>query len=331
VEIIDHARHCAVLWFGEIMNRKLYRELGYSSIYQYAAEELGFSATRTGDFKRLAEKLAALPAVADKVRSGELGYTKAREIVKVADPDNENDWLDVAEQQSRRELEETVRRAKREAKSRSAPGQGALVDPVPASTPRAAVRTRIGFEMTPTQLARYESLLARIPGRADQAELLLDMMEAYLDTDEIAPRGANPPRHQIHVHECPTCHKASVPTSRGEMELENTEAAAARCDALVQEPGMRNTSTIPPRIRREVLARDRHRCRRKGCSHNRFLDIHHLVPRREGGTHDPANLVTLCASCHRLWHEKGGDLSGLLSDRLGPKEIHSCSRPPANT
>ena len=38
------------------------------------------------NFKRLAEKLEVLPRVKAKVKSGELGYTKAREIVKVATP-----------------------------------------------------------------------------------------------------------------------------------------------------------------------------------------------------------------------------------------------------
>ena len=43
VAIMDRAQHCAVLWFAEIWQRKLYRQLGYSSMNQYAAEELGFS------------------------------------------------------------------------------------------------------------------------------------------------------------------------------------------------------------------------------------------------------------------------------------------------
>ena len=63
VAIMDRAQHCAVLWFGEIMKRGLFRDLGHSSIYQYASAELGFSPTRTGDFKRLAEKLSTLPRV----------------------------------------------------------------------------------------------------------------------------------------------------------------------------------------------------------------------------------------------------------------------------
>jgi hypothetical protein len=33
---MEQAQQCAVLWFGEIMSRRLYRKLGYSSINQYA-------------------------------------------------------------------------------------------------------------------------------------------------------------------------------------------------------------------------------------------------------------------------------------------------------
>jgi hypothetical protein len=202
VEILDRAHHCAVLWFGEILVRKLYRELGYSSIYQYASEELGFPTTRTGDFKRLSEKLSGLPAISAKVESGELGYTKAREIVKVADPINENAWLEVAGRQSRRELEETVRCTRKAALQKADPAQGSLVSR-PPSAPPPAVKTRVGFELSPTQLARYESLMGRIGHPGNKADLLLDMMEAYLEVGENVPRGATPPRYQIHVHECP--------------------------------------------------------------------------------------------------------------------------------
>lgn len=149
LEILDHAQHSPVLWFGEILKLRLYRELGYSSIYQYASEELGFSVTRTGDFKRLAEKLEGLPAVSAKVKSGELGYTKAREIVKVADPTSENDWLEVAGRQSRRQLEETVRLAKKKARRKVDPAQGELVASPPSASPPAATVSRIGFKFSP--------------------------------------------------------------------------------------------------------------------------------------------------------------------------------------
>ena len=227
VAIMDRAQHCAVLWFSEIMKRRLFRQLGYSSIYQYASEELGFSTTRTGDFKRLAEKLEALPRVTEKVRSGELGYTKAREIVKVADSENEAAWLKIAERQSRRELEETVRRAKGLAKRKANPGQGELVaSPIPTSPP-VAVSTRVGFELSPTQMARFEALIARIGHKGNKAELLLDMMEGYLAADENAPRGATGSHYQIHVHECPTCAKTTVQTSQGDSGYGPTPATVS--------------------------------------------------------------------------------------------------------
>ena len=101
--------------------------------------------------------------------------------------------------------------------------------------------------------------------------------------------------------------------------MSSAEAAVAECDARVLVPGERNRATIPPALRREVLARDRHRCRVKGCGRAHFLEVHHLVPRSEGGENRPENLVTLCASCHRLLHERGlasGALKGIL--RAGP-------------
>jgi len=138
VEILDQVQHCALLWFGEIMRRKLYRDLGFSSMRSYATEALGFSPTRAGDFIRLARKLESLPIVKKEVASGELGYTKAREISSVADPTNELEWVKVAKEQSRRELEATVRQAKKLASQqrKDNPNQGELMPrPVSAAPP----------------------------------------------------------------------------------------------------------------------------------------------------------------------------------------------------
>jgi hypothetical protein len=96
----------------------------------------------------------------------------------------------------------------------------------------------------------------------------------------------------------------------GGRALSRADRERIACDAAESAPGQRNTTTIPPRVRREVLARDRHRCRAPGCGRTRFLEVHHLKPRSRGGTNDPANLITLCAACHRLWHERGGVLGG---------------------
>ncbi len=52
-----------------------------------------------------------------------------------------------------------------------------------------------------------------------------------------------------------------------------------------------------------MLRRDRGRCQVPGCAHAHFVDLHHVVPRSEGGSHHAQNLVTLCGAHHRAAHE----------------------------
>lgn len=317
--IQDQAQHCALLWFGEIMRRRLYRDLNFSTMRAYAIEGLGFSETRAGDFIRLATKLEELPVLKEEVVSGQLGYTKAREIVPVADRSNEQQWADLAKEKSRRELAVEVRRAKQEAaqKKKHNRAQGELMPRPASSAPAAAVSVRIGFELTALQNARYEAILAKIGHSGSKTDLLLDMAEALLATEN-APRGAESnPHYQIHVHECPTCEKSTIQTPQGEVALTSKQAETAHCDAQIHHPGQRNKSTIRPSVRQEVLTRDRHQCRRKGCTHTRFLEIHHIVPRQKNGTNAPENLVTLCTACHDLWHQNKGDLRSLLTPTEG--------------
>ncbi|MDX2472077.1 MAG: HNH endonuclease [Candidatus Krumholzibacteria bacterium] len=319
IAIQDQAQHCALLWFGEIMRRRLYRDLNFSTMRAYAIEGLGFSETRAGDFIRLATRLEELPVLKEGVASGQIGYTKVREIVPVADRDNEQQWADLAKEKSRRELAVEVRRAKQEAaqKKKHNPDQGELM-PRPASpAPAAALSVRVGFELTALQNARYEALLAKIGHSGAKADLLLDMAEALL-VAESAPRGVDSnPHYQIHVHECPSCEKSTIQTPQGEVSLTAKQAETAHCDAQVHQTGQPNKSAIRPSVRKEVLTRDRHQCRRKGCTHTRFLEIHHVIPRQKNGTNAPENLVTLCTACHDLWHENGGDLKSLLTPTEG--------------
>lgn len=51
-------------------------------------------------------------------------------------------------------------------------------------------------------------------------------------------------------------------------------------------------------LRREVLARDGHRCVK--CGQKSRLEAHHVIPVVFGGQDELGNLVTLCASCHKV-------------------------------
>jgi hypothetical protein len=68
--------------------------------------------------------------------------------------------------------------------------------------------------------------------------------------------------------------------------------------------------------RNRILARDRHRCQVPGCSH-RVEQIHHIIPRAQGGTDDDWNLLCLCAAHHQHGiHEERMNVSGKAPDEL---------------
>ena len=108
LEELRKAEKNSVLWFAEVMNRKLYRELGHSSIHQYAAQALGFQKAKTSQFIQLSRALEALPALKQSLAENELSWTKAREVTKVATPKTEKAWIREAKRTSRRELESPV-------------------------------------------------------------------------------------------------------------------------------------------------------------------------------------------------------------------------------
>src|SRR5262245_21147721 len=64
--------------------------------------------------------------------------------------------------------------------------------------------------------------------------------------------------------------------------------------------------------RRHVLLRDGFRCVSCGELVGQDADVHHLLPRSMGGTHEMSNLVTLCDGCHASHHP---NLAGGLARR----------------
>ena len=369
LEELQAAQRNAVLWFAEIVNRHLYRELGYSSIHAYAAEALGFSRARTFYFLKICRSLESLPALKASVENGALPWTKAVEVARVATPSTEGIWIAEAQRTGRRELARKVAGVKARVritlKADAAQTGLALAGSAGATTSETDVRTStllettvaetpvpVAFDFAPEQYARYEALVERArkngergsreelllaaldqlagheqssrvsltrqqSGRAQSSRLDsgLDVMEQHAPTHERVH--LSHPRYQIVITQCPDCGRAETQTSRGAKPLGLPALQAALCDARVHRKGEKNRATISPARRRGVLARDGYRCRASGCGSAHFLDVHHMIPRERGGTNDPDNLITLCAACHRLIHEREGRL-GVCAAGDGP-------------
>ncbi len=327
LKIKEAAHQCSLDWFGEIYNRKLFQDLGYGSVNQYAREELGFSNSKIGHFVTLTKKLEKLPQLKNSLSKGELGYTLGRVLVDVVDATNEKQWLNFAKKNSRRKIENEVKKAKVEAKEKAKRQPSFLPKPKREQL-KAVLPVKVNLEMTPTQFARYEKLWEQARSHrsisSDKIEALLEIMEGFLEggnEEKIAPRGAiSKPSTQIHIHHCPECESSKVQTSKGELEISQADFERAQCDCQIEvsnevadgeldrnlTPSIkRNKTSIPPATRRQVLANARHKCETPGCENTRFLEIHHIIPRSAGGTNNPENLKCLCSACHSLAHFHG--------------------------
>jgi hypothetical protein len=287
-----------VALFAEVLHGRLFVELGYSDIVSYSTQALGFSRAKTSEFTQLSKAMREMPALKRAVEREELEWTKAVTVARVASKDSAAQWVELAKKSTRQELRKQVQRAKQRpaaAQLEMIPQSAAEQRPLPPTA------TTVSHRMSAMQLERYERALEKLRQRgSSDVELLLQALELAASGKFGRPKSAEP-NSLVVIYECESCQAAHTKTTRGDKPLSGRERAAARCDAILQREGKRR-KTIPPRMRRQVLERDRHRCATRGCTNTRGLQIHHRDERNKGGKNDAENLITLCRSCHEMMH-----------------------------
>jgi hypothetical protein len=280
----------------EAVAMQLWRPLGMTSMREYLERRLGYGPQVAAERLRVAEALDALPAIEQALADDELSYSAVRELTRVATRKTDAAWVKACRGKVVSEIQEMV--AERE------PG-----DP-PEAKPKALVRRR-----------RFcADLLPDVDALVRQARQVLEAEHGEkLDNDELiralaarvlepAAAGDKPqrPRHQIAVTVCRACKQGWQRGAGREIPISAIDVEVALCDAqhagsLDGAPG-KLTQNIPAATRRFVWQRDHGRCRIPGCRAACFIDVHHLVPRELGGTHDVSNLALLCAGHHRALH-----------------------------
>ncbi|MCA9573134.1 MAG: HNH endonuclease, partial [Myxococcales bacterium] len=278
------------------VDERLYMALGYAHVGHYAQEVLDLSPRKTRDLLHVARCLPHLPALDAAFAEGRIGWTKARELIRVVVPETEVAWVARAEEVTSRVLEAEVSAAK--------VGDG---PPSGAPVTRAAARVRMVFELDAAEAEVVRDALAWIAAtsgeeRLDRGAALAAMAQRILhDAEDDAPTGE---RHRIVLTACPTCATVDAPHA----EASETLVQEAQCcgDTLDMRPGPTRghvSRTIPPATRRAVEQRDGRRCVVPGCTCRLWVDLHHVAPWSRGGGHEESNLVTLCTVHHRLVHD----------------------------
>jgi hypothetical protein len=314
-----HARLLAAEYLLDLAERRLFRELGYSSVMHYGTHAVGLSPQAVWDRLRVARALRELPAVRDALRDGRLSWSKVREVIRVATPATEHEWVARAERLSCRELEAAA--------AAQTPDDGQA----PAS--RYACRfvnertVRVTVDLTPEQFALLDQAIGAIRqqlGTEDAADALELIARAYL-----ARVGEELPtlRQQIVVHRCRQCRQEWRETSKGQVPARASgrePTVVVEVDDPEEERQLhrsfhvksRRSRYVPRGVQRNVRWRDERRCQVPGCLNGRWTQLHHIKFFARGGRQRTRNLLTLCTQHHRQLHD------GHLVLQAGDAEQH---------
>jgi hypothetical protein len=285
-------------WLREAHRVKVWKHAGCVSMNEYLERVFGFSPRQARDRMLVARRLGDLPVLDRALAAGELPYSAVRELSRVVMPSTESAWVEHARGKCLREIEDAV--------SQREPGD------LPGDPPRPdAAPLRVSFEVTPATYAllrQVAKLLEDEAGGPLEGDALLSAIlhAAAAPSDADARRGRA--KFMIAITTCMWCQRAMQHGGGKTVAIGQTTLERAQCDSQcigsidVDSPEAA-VQDVPPRVRRFVFHRDRHRCRVPGCRSARFLEVHHIVHREHGGTHEPSNLLLLCSGHHQLHHD----------------------------
>ncbi|HSN26944.1 MAG TPA: HNH endonuclease [Kofleriaceae bacterium] len=281
----------------EAIRIALWRYVGVTGIREYLELECGYGPHVASERVRVAEALDAMPALEAALGEGELSYSAVRAISRVATNRTEDEWIAACRGKSQREIEELL--AEREVGDRpGAPRKPEL---------RAKDRTYRGI--TAATEAAIEC--ARCELQEELGERLDDNQLLALLANRARTGGA--PRKkaaaQVAVTVCPSCQVGRQLAGNRQVTLRPEELARVFCDAQwVDVNGKeRSVQDVTPALRAKVMLRDHGKCRVPGCRAAANIEVHHIVPREQGGAHTLENLIALCDGHHVALHR--GDIT----------------------
>ena len=276
-EILDH--------INEVARRRLYADLGFSSIFDWLVKELGYSESAAYRRQQAARVLRAVPGAAGKMESGALGLTVLSKVQTLIRADEKRTGQKMSIQEKSEILSKVESCSGREAEHRLAQHFPELASQFQDGLKskekvRAISEDHISVQVTFTReqfekLKRIQELLSHTHGGSSHAEALDAAMDVFLEKKDPLKRIVKP--------------------------------RPAPCDtaAEVEMPFAKPAKSLTPSIRNAVLKKSGGQCEYREsktghrCASRLFLEIDHIQPRALGGTNVPDNLRVLCRT-HNL-------------------------------
>ena len=286
----------------EIEKRDLHLAWGYSSLFTYLVNSLGYSEACASRRVRVGRLIGKYPEIARMLRSGVTNLTSLSLVSKVLEDDLGlgNSLLSQIANKPSREVEELVQAFKPEA-----PKIKEFIRPVKVMASKAQDKSGGSRNLT--------NLFCNLQESPKEEEL---RSEALCNSEvrfEVRCSLSKDVRHKLSQAQNLMVHKL-----KGDMALENVFNELLDCylgkhskdrkvrkvtrvekNLTAESKSSLRRKAIPSSIKREVFARDQYCCSYQSedgtkCCQNSNLEIDHIIPVALGGDNSLANLRLVC-------------------------------------
>ena len=301
----------------EVDDDRTFLHFGCTSLYQYALIELKLSEDVACNLIAIMRKSRTVPELAAAIREGKITASKARKIVSVINEKNKSAWLELASTSTSRVIEKAV----------------ATENPKLATIESLKYRSENRLELVLGVSEEWALLLKRVKdvvsqkskSPAETEEALKLAMESFLRQEDPLEKAKRANARKAEGEKSAATREPGVDgeksTEFGELSalgriprrskhefeqdvsnLEQQQHDGASAVFKLEHPHDRVSSSL----KHEVALRDSAQCAVVAagarCVQTRWLDVHHVIPRAEGGENALENLKTVCTSHHRMIH-----------------------------
>ncbi len=295
----------------EFDERQVWAEQGALSCALWLSWRVGMGLGTAREHVRTARALAQLPQIDAALGAGQISYTKARALSRIATPETEPTLLQTALDATGSQLEKIVRGWVKIDKSQEERRQEKRCCHVFFDEDGMCV---VSAKLLPEEGAILMKAIevARGEPKAGQKLAPADAFVEMANRSITASEQADGERYQVIVHTEASHEETTVEGRLGDkVQIPAGMSRRLTCDATtttvvhdkdgaIVDVG-RKTRRISTKLRLALTQRDQG-CRFPGCT-NRFTDAHHVKHWSDGGETNLKNLMLLCGYHHSFIHE----------------------------
>ncbi|HUH03018.1 MAG TPA: hypothetical protein VML75_13570, partial [Kofleriaceae bacterium] len=204
-------------WIREGQATRVWDGVGCATFVEYLNMVLGYRGNTARDRIRTALALADLPEIEDALAGGRICWSAARELTRVATPDTEAAWLEAAEAQPVREIEDMVAGLERG-------------DPPGTVPERGAERRILRFDVSGMTYALFmeaSQAITREAGRSLSHDELIDLLARRVLEGPTDPGRSS---YQLAITRCSDCSRTFANAAGRLVQVDDAMVEAITCD-----------------------------------------------------------------------------------------------------